>query len=108
MLHQATERYYTAILLVFTDYRPKEHNLETLDIKAEMCNKRFAVFPRQTEEEKRLFALLKRAYIDARYKMDEYHITKEDLDYLSRRVTQLKALTEEICKDKIKQIGENK
>ena len=41
-LHQATERYYTTILLVFTDYRPKDHNLETLGIKAEMCDKDFA------------------------------------------------------------------
>ena len=29
-LHQATERFYAAILLVFTNYRPKIHDLETL------------------------------------------------------------------------------
>ncbi len=105
-LHQATERYYTTILLVFTDYRPKDHNLETLGIKVEMCDKRFAVFPTQTEEEKRLFELLKRAYIDARYKMEEYRITKGDLEYLSARVAQLQQLTEGICLEKIKEIGE--
>jgi HEPN domain-containing protein/predicted nucleotidyltransferase len=105
-LHQATERYYTTILLVFTDYRPKDHNLETLGIKVEMCDKRFAVFPTQTEEEKRLFELLKRAYIDARYKMEEYHITKGDLEYLSARVAELQQLTEGICLEKIKGIGE--
>ena len=105
-LHQATERYYTTILLVFTDYRPKDHNLETLGIKVAMCDKRFAVFPTQTEEEKRLFELLKRAYIDARYKMEEYHITKGDLEYLSARVAELQQLTEDICLEKIKGIGE--
>ena len=104
-LHQATERYYTTILLVFTDYRPKDHNLETLGIKVTMCDKRFAVFPTQTEEEKRLFELLKRAYIDARYKMEEYHITKGDLEYLSARVGQLQQLTEDICLEKIKGIA---
>lgn len=104
-LHQATERYYTTILLVFTDYRPKDHNLETLGIKVEMCDKRFAIFPKQTDEEKRLFELLKKAYIDARYKMKEYHVTQSDLEYLSNRVLELKALTEEICIEKIKQIG---
>ena len=78
-LHQATERYYTTILLVFTDYRPKDHNLENLGIKVEMCDKRFAVFPKTTDKEKQLFELLKRAYIDARYKMDEYQITKVEL-----------------------------
>lgn len=76
-LHQATERYYTTILLVFTDYRPKDHNLETLGIKAEMCDKTFAVFPQDTDEEKRLFDLLKKAYIDARYKMDKYSVSKK-------------------------------
>jgi len=105
-LHQSVERYYTAILLVFTDYRPKTHNLETLEVKILMCSKRFAVFPKTTEEEKRLFELLNKAYIDARYKMDEYNITKEDLEYLSARVQELKKLTEEICKEQIKQIGE--
>jgi predicted nucleotidyltransferase len=105
-LHQATERYYTTILLVFTDYRPKEHNLETLGIKAEMCDKQFAVFPQNSDEEKRLFELLKKAYIDARYKMDEYSITKEELLYLSDCVSELKKRTAEICQKKITQIGE--
>lgn len=108
LLHQAVERYYTTILLVFTDYRPKDHNLETLGIKVEMCDKRFDVFPKSTNESMRLFELLKRAYIDARYKMKEYHITKIDLEYLSNRVAELKKLTEEICLEKIKQIGEGK
>ncbi len=105
-LHQTTERFYTAILLVFTDYRPKDHNLETLGIKVEMCDKRFAVFPRSTKEEERLFELLKKAYIDARYKMDEYAITKTELDYLAEKVQLLKQLMEEICGEKIREIGE--
>ncbi|MEC7769861.1 MAG: HEPN domain-containing protein [Bacteroidota bacterium] len=105
-LHQAVERYYTTILLVFTDYRPKDHNLETLGIKVDMCDQRFAVFPKQTEEEQRLFELLKRAYIDARYKMEEYHVTQADLEYLSAKVAELQHLTEGICLEKIKEIGE--
>lgn len=106
LLHQAVERYYTAILLVFTDYRPKEHDLKRLDLRVRNCDNRFDVFPRQTDEEERLFELLQRAYIDARYKMDEYHITKADLEHLAKRVAELKQLTEEICLDKIKKIGE--
>ncbi|TMU56071.1 HEPN domain-containing protein [Flagellimonas algicola] len=104
-LHQATERYYTTILLVFTDYRPKDHNLETLGIKAEMCDKRFAIFPKSTKEEERLFELLKKAYIDARYKMDEYSITHPELEYLAEKVQLLKQITEEICRRKIGEIG---
>ncbi|WP_136465986.1 HEPN domain-containing protein [Flagellimonas onchidii] len=105
MLHQATERYYTTILLVFTDYRPKDHNLESLGIKVEMCDRRFAVFPKTTDTEKHLFELLKRAYIDARYKMDEYQITKTELEYLAEKVKELKQLTETICTEKIVSIG---
>ncbi|MCG8339955.1 MAG: HEPN domain-containing protein [Cytophagales bacterium] len=55
-LHQATECYYTTFLLVFTDYKPKLHDIEKLGqlaskIKAEMTT----AFPRSTQEEKRLF-----------------------------------------------------
>nr|WP_293303907.1 hypothetical protein [Allomuricauda sp.] len=45
MLHQATERYYTTILLVFTDYRPKDHNLETLGIKSGNVRQAFCGVP---------------------------------------------------------------
>ncbi|MCL6274231.1 HEPN domain-containing protein [Muricauda sp. 2012CJ35-5] len=106
-LHQATERFYTTILLVFTDYRPKDHNLENLGIKAEMCDARFAVFPKTTDEEKHRFELLKRAYIDARYKMDEYQITKTELQILAAQVNKLKQLTEEICGGKIGEIAKD-
>ncbi len=106
MLHQTAEHLYTTILLVFTDYRPKDHNLETLGIKVEMCDRRFAVFPKTTDAEKHLFELLKKAYIDARYKMDEYTITQPQLEYLAEKVQLLKQLTEEICMEKIREIGE--
>ena len=46
------------------------------------------------------FKLLKKAYIDARYKKD-YKITKKQLEYLSKRVKLLQRLTKKICKAKI-------
>ena len=104
-LHQVTERYYTTILLVYTDYRPKEHDLERLNLQVRNCDPRFAVFPDTTKEERRLFELLRRAYVDARYKMDEYSITKTELDYLAEKVEQLKGLTAKLCAEKIGQIG---
>ena len=107
-LHQATERYYTTILLVYTDYRPKEHNLERLNLRVKNCDPRFAVFPQGTDEEKRLFELLRKAYVDARYKMDEYSITKAELDYLAEKVERLKGLVEKLCGEKIEGIGRGK
>ena len=107
-LHQATERYYTTILLVYTDYRPKEHDLARLNLRVKNCDPRFAVFPQDTDEEKRLFELLRKAYVDARYKMDEYSITQAELDYLAEKVERLKGLVEKLCGEKIGEIGRGK
>jgi HEPN domain-containing protein/predicted nucleotidyltransferase len=99
-LHQVVERLYSAVLLVFTDYRPKLHDLEELRRLASMHDPIFqTVFPHDSEEEQRHFELLRKAYIDARYK--EYAITKEELEWLAERVIKLQNLTEEVCKKKI-------
>jgi HEPN domain-containing protein/predicted nucleotidyltransferase len=101
-LHQAAERFYHAIILVFTGHKPKMHNLETLNKRAASLDGRFlSVFPRATEEQDRLFKLLKRAYVDARYKKN-YQITAEELQTLAERVKVLQQLTQEICTEKIK------
>ncbi|MDD5728355.1 MAG: HEPN domain-containing protein [Victivallales bacterium] len=100
-LHQATERFYTTVMLVFTGYKPKLHDLELLDAQAQMFGAEFKdIFPRNTQREKDLFDLLKRAYVEARYSMS-YEITPEELEYLAERVKLLQALTEKTCKEKI-------
>ncbi|WAC15168.1 HEPN domain-containing protein [Dyadobacter pollutisoli] len=105
LLHQATERYYAAILLVFTDYKPKIHDIEKLGNQVEKLHSAFGtVFPKNTPEEKRLFELLQKAYIDSRYNMN-YKIEKAELEYLSERVKLLKDLTERICNERIAQFG---
>ena len=47
-----------------------------------------------------LFKLLRKAYVDARYK-PSYTITEDQLEWLAGRVTQLKELTETLCREKI-------
>jgi uncharacterized protein len=102
-LHQATERYYAAVLLVFTDYKPRTHDIEELGNQVGKLHPDFAtVFPRSTPDEERLFQLLRKAYIDARYEM-HYEIEKAELEYLSDRVKLLKDLTERICNKRITQ-----
>ncbi|QRR00870.1 HEPN domain-containing protein [Dyadobacter sandarakinus] len=106
-LHQATERFYTAVLLVFTDYKPKIHDIQELGNQAIKLHSDFAtVFPRNTAEEDRMFQLLKKAYIDARYEKN-YKIEKEELEYLGSRVALLKDLTERICRERIEQFTES-
>ncbi len=100
-LHQATERFYMTVLLVFTHYKPKEHDIKILGKQAINLDPRFLpIFPRTTQEERRLFELLQKAYIDARYNRN-YKITKKELEYLAERVKKLQRVTKEVCKEKI-------
>ena len=100
-LHQAVERFYSTTLLVFTGYKGKRHNIEKLGRQASGYDSAFLkVFPRATKEQDENFKLLKKAYIDARYKKD-YKITKKQLEYLAKRVKLLQRLTNKICKEKI-------
>jgi predicted nucleotidyltransferase/HEPN domain-containing protein len=100
-LHQSTERFYHTTLLVFTDYKPKLHDLTDLGVRVDRLSSKFKqVFPQKTPEEKRLFDLLKRAYVDARYNM-AYKITEDELKTLAKRVLKLQKVTEEVCKAKI-------
>jgi uncharacterized protein len=104
-LHQATERYFTSILLVFTDYKPRTHDLIELNREAGYAEVRVkTIFPNQTDEEKRLFTLLVKAYIDSRYKLG-YTIAAEDLQWLADRVQKLKELTEVVCLERIEKLG---
>ncbi len=101
LLHQAVERYFNTVQLVFTGYKSKTHNIEILGKIANSCDIRFSkIFPQATVQEKNRFKLLKKAYKDARYDMD-FTISMEDIQYLSERVELLKKLTAEICRDKI-------
>jgi len=100
-LHQAVERFYSTTLLVFTGYKGKRHNIEKLGRQVSGYDTAFLkVFPRATKEQDERFKLLKKAYIDARYKKD-YKITKKQLEYLSKRVKILQRLTKKICLAKI-------
>jgi len=100
-LHQSVERFYSTTLLVFTGYKGKRHNIEKLGRQASGYDAAFLkVFPRATKEQDERFKLLKKAYIDARYKK-EYKITKKQLEYLSKRVKILQRLTRKICLAKI-------
>ena len=101
-LHQATERFFMTTLLVFTGYKPKLHDLEKLNKLVIIQHRSFvSIFPQSTEEEKQNFILLKRAYIDSRYDMDNFDISKEQLEWLANRVNKLKELTQRNCREKI-------
>jgi len=111
-LHQAVECFYSTILLVLTNYKPKGHDLEEYGAMAASQEPVFnTVFPRDDTEDERRFELLQKAYINARYNKKNYNITKEDLEWLTERVKKLQTLTEEVCKkwmESLKTKSENK
>jgi HEPN domain-containing protein/predicted nucleotidyltransferase len=105
-LHQACENYFYAIRLVYTQQNSKQHNLSKLLNSVKKYSDEFIkVFPQDTKEEKRLFQLIKAAYVNGRYDPD-FLVTKEDIDALIPKVEMLRDITKRICKDKIKEYGE--
>ncbi|MBT1689421.1 HEPN domain-containing protein [Dawidia soli] len=102
-LHQAAERFYAAILLVFTGYKPKTHNLEELRVLAKHLSTtlyQLFAFPPDNKGEEHLFELLIKAYVDARYKKD-YVITSEETNDLIKRIEKMKEIVGRACTDHI-------
>jgi HEPN domain-containing protein len=98
LLHQSVERYYHAVLLVYTGYKPKLHNIEELaDMSAPFHEALVGALPRSEPEDHRLFDLLKRAYIDARYSTS-YRITYEELTVLRGHVLDLAGRVRVSCR----------
>jgi HEPN domain-containing protein/predicted nucleotidyltransferase len=104
-LHQAAESIYYAVLLVFTGYKPRLHNLWRLRRKTKQyAESLYTVFNTETNRrDEHLFDLLKRGYIDARYKI-EFNITKDEFYELVGKVKQLIERAEILCQERIKSI----
>lgn len=107
LLHQACENAYVTIRLVFTLKNSKLHNLEELSNMVRRYSEDLInVFPCNTTEEKRLFELVKAAYIEGRYN-PKFVVTKEDIDALMPKVELLREITQRICKERIDFYGEH-
>lgn len=100
-LHQACENYFYALRLVHTLKNNKQHNLSKLLGATQKYSPELRkIFPRNTKEEKRLFELLRLAYVEARYNR-AFMVTKEDIKALIPKVEMLRDSTEHICKVQI-------
>src|SRR5690606_16121726 len=90
-LNQTAEKFYGGLLLVYTGYKPKTHKLKVYRKYSkhidEELNKIFK-YPIDDSEEYRLFDVLNKAYLDARYQ-DDYYIDPEDLRKLISKVDKL-------------------
>ncbi len=100
-LHQSVENLLRVIPMTFILYGHKSHDLsELMNAAKKHTTEIFKAFPRDTQEEKRLFDLLQRAYIESRYNPD-FEITKEDIDALMPKVEQLRDTVEKVCRERI-------
>jgi HEPN domain-containing protein len=92
MLHQSTEQALHTLLKIGTGFHCCTHNIERLLRYGSMVSYRLPdVFPRKTENEKRLFSLLQKAYVDVRYQ-ENYIINISDLLLITEKVKRLQQL----------------
>lgn len=105
-LNQAAEKLYGGLLLVFTGYKPKTHKLKVYRKYSkhigENLNQVFK-YPIDDSEEYRLFDILNKAYLDARYQ-DDYYIDLDDLKKLIVKVERLELLVRDLCNKKIQSL----
>lgn len=84
--------------------RLQTHSIKFLRSLAEQIDPGLiAVWPRETKHDRRLFELLKRAYVDARYS-EHYVINAEELAWLGERAEMLRTLVETGSREKIEQL----
>ena len=102
-LHQTTEACLNSVLLVHSFYSPKAHDIKKfLDLTERFDKSINQTFSRKTDEEKRLFELLRASYVDARYS-PAFQITEGELKQIAEWVKNLLELTEQLCSQKIEQ-----
>ena len=105
-LHQTVERLYHCLFLVRTLYSPKTHNLNRLREMAEKLEPSLkSIWPYETRFEKRCYALLRDAYVKARYSRS-YVINIDQLDWIANRVTLLQSLVYQTCENRIANLAD--
>jgi predicted nucleotidyltransferase/HEPN domain-containing protein len=107
-LQQCVENCYTAIEMVYSRNNPYEHRLSILRMNAQRYVPEIdKCFPQNTDEERRLFFHLDRAYIGGRYLSEEfYSVTLEQLKYWEKEAKKLLEITERHCKKRINELKE--
>lgn len=100
-LHQACENAYISIRLTYTLYSGKLHDLKKyIKLVRRYSPELDKVFPCDTEEEKRLFQLIRAAYVEGRYN-PKFLVTQADIDALIPKVELLREITQRICHERI-------
>ena len=106
LFHQATERLFHCLFLVRTLWSPKSHNLNRLRDMAEDLEPTLKdVWPRTGRFEKRCYALLRDAYVKARYS-PAYRISADELAWIAERVEVLQDKVKSACEARIEDLAQ--
>lgn len=106
MLHQATEQAVGTLVKIGTGFHCCTHNIERLLRYASMVSYQIPdIFPRKTDNEKRLFNILQKAYIESRYG-EGYSIGLTDLLELTERVRVIQGILAEYGKTTFSRIDD--
>lgn len=105
-LHQTVEAAYIAVLLLTGFYAPRSHNIKFLRAVAETkAPSIIKAWPRDTRAMRKPFEKLKRAYVDARYNQDSFHITTAELEDLKATAEHLLTLVRQVCDARLTQLA---
>jgi HEPN domain-containing protein len=103
-LHQVAETISKAVLVVFTAYLPKTHDLDELGRRcARACLSLGSLVPHNAPDRKRLAGLLRAAFVDARYSFG-FEVSREDLEALAGYVCAFRARVERACKERLAEL----
>jgi HEPN domain-containing protein/predicted nucleotidyltransferase len=104
-LHQVAETIYKTVLVVFTAYLPKLHDLDELGRRCtRACPNLGPLVPRDASDHRRLAGLLRAAYVDARYSFT-FEVSREDLNALARYVSAFRARAEHACQERLAELA---
>jgi HEPN domain-containing protein len=104
-LHQAAETIYKAVLLVFTAYQPKLHDLDELGRRcARVAPDIGPLVPLDAPDRKCLTGLLRAAYVDARYSFG-FEVSREELEALARFVGMFRVHAERACQERLAELA---
>jgi HEPN domain-containing protein/predicted nucleotidyltransferase len=106
-LHQAAEHFFAALLLVLTGFKPKSHNLENLRFYSKNLSlelyKLFADSA-DTDHQSNIFEILKKGYVDARYKK-EFVVTEGEIELALSKVLQMEKMVETITRRELDRLA---
>ena len=98
LLHQACEHLYQCVCWTLTLHGRRTHDLDELRAFAEgQCETLRSIWPRTCRFERRCFAQIRRAYVDARYEV-AFPASEREIEWIMERLTMLYRRVGSLCR----------